>query len=111
MEHIIPSSAGGSDSLDNLAYSCNGCNAHKYIKTTAQDPVSETFVQLFNPRTQGWKEHFSWDETSTVILGNTPSGRATIEALNMNREPLIVLRKAMVLLGIHPPGDQADSGG
>lgn len=103
VEHIIPTFKGGTDDVENLAFSCHGCNGHKLIKTTAPDPVSEQTVSLFNPRTQTWNEHFCWDETSTVILGQTPTGRATVEALKLNRLPLVNLRKAMVMLGIHPP--------
>lgn len=103
VEHIIPAFNEGTNDVENLAYSCNGCNGHKFTKIFAFDPVSEQTVALFNPRTQVWNEHFRWDETSTIILGHTPTGRATIEALKMNRGPLVNLRKAMVLLGIHPP--------
>lgn len=105
IEHIIPSISGGTDDLENLAFSCSGCNCHKFIKTEAIDPVSEQFVPLFNPRKQQWQEHFLWNESATEIIGSTPSGRATIGALQMNRLPLINLRKGMVLLGQHPPNN------
>lgn len=103
VEHIVPGSQGGSDDDANLAYSCNGCNGHKFTKTAALDFVTEQVVLLFNPRTQIWNEHFRWDETATKILGQTPTGRATVDALKMNRNQLLNLRRAMVLLGIHPP--------
>lgn len=103
IEHIIPPILGGTDKPENLAYACSGCNAYKFIKIAATDPVSEESVPLFNPRTQFWREHFCWDDTATLVLGLTPTGRATIEALKMNRSPLINLRKAMVAVGIHPP--------
>jgi hypothetical protein len=103
VEHIIPSFLNGSDDLENLAYSCSGCNAFKFTKINVIDPVSEQLVPLFNPRVQPWNDHFTWDAAAIYIIGKTPIGRATIEALKMNRPPLINLRKAMVLLGIHPP--------
>ena len=105
VEHIIPSSAGGGDHPENLAYSCSGCNGHKFTKLTAIDLVSEKEASMFNPRWQEWNQHFLWDETSMVILGLTPTGRATIDALKMNRIQLVNLRKALVLLGVHPPKD------
>jgi hypothetical protein len=103
VEHIIPSFLDGTDDIENLAYSCGGCNGFKFTKINATDSVSEQLVSLFNPRLQSWNDHFAWDAASIYIIGKTPVGRATIDALKMNRLPLINLRKAMVLLGIHPP--------
>lgn len=102
-EHIISTAHNGTDELDNLAYACSGCNGYKFTKIEGYDTVSERFVSLFNPRTQLWNDHFFWNNTATLIVGKTPIGRATIDTLKMNRPPLINLRKAMVLLGIHPP--------
>lgn len=102
-EHIIPSVKGGSDDLENLALACQGCNSHKAVKTEALDPVSKQLVPLFHPRQQKWREHFNWDESYTQILGLTPTGRATVEALRLNRPELLRLRAALFLLGEHPP--------
>lgn len=30
IEHIVPLHKGGSSELENLAFSCQGCNGHKY---------------------------------------------------------------------------------
>jgi len=51
-EHIIPVSKNGVTRLDNLCYACGGCNGHKYTKTHAYDPVSQSEVPLYHPRTQ-----------------------------------------------------------
>lgn len=48
-------------------------------------------------------EHFNWNENYTVIEGQTPIGRATIEALKMNRDFLINQRIVFRAYGIHPP--------
>ncbi len=37
-DHIIPQSAGGENTLDNLAWACPRCNIHKHTKTHANDP-------------------------------------------------------------------------
>lgn len=58
VEHILPRFSGGETVAENLAFSCQGCNSHKARKTKAIDPVSESVVPLFNPRTQNWNEHF-----------------------------------------------------
>ncbi|NBB21325.1 hypothetical protein GVN20_18310 [Runella sp. CRIBMP] len=37
------------------------------------------------------------------IMGKTAIGRATIEVLELNRWPLINLRRALIAIGEHPP--------
>jgi hypothetical protein len=46
-------------------------------------------VPLFHPRQHSWDEHFAWNVEGIEIIGLTPTGRATVVALNMN-DPLIV---------------------
>ena len=103
VEHIIPLSRGGENTHDNGAFACGGCNGHKYAKTEAMDPLENVAVPLFNPRKQIWGEHFQWNSDYTLILGVTPTGRATVAALKMNRSSLINLRKALYAYGEHPP--------
>ena len=91
VDHIIPTSKGGQTTLDNLAFSC-GCNGHKSNHTHAQDPETGRRVPLFNPRRQRWTRHFAWSEDFTHIAGRTMTGRATTEALRLNRSELINLR-------------------
>ena len=104
-EHILPVSRGGATELDNLALSCSGCNGRKYDKVEALDPVTEQIVPLFHPRLQDWNEHFGWNEDYTRIVGKTPTRRAAIQTLGINREGVVNLRWGMFLLGIHPPID------
>ena len=103
IEHIIPRSKQGSDDLENLAYACIGCNLYKSDKIDALDILSQTTVSLFNPRIMQWDEHFIWDESLTGMLGKTAIGRATIEALKLNRLPIKNLRRALIAIGEHPP--------
>lgn len=103
IEHVIPLSRDGTDNIANLALACSGCNSRKYNKTKAHDLMSNRMVSLFNPRTQLWSEHFGWDRTYKQMIGLTDIGRATIHALQMNRQSVQNIRKAMLLLGIHPP--------
>ena len=93
LEHIIPRDQGSTDELDNLALACQGCNNHKYIKTRARDPVSKRLVPLFHPRRQTWAEHFAWHDDGIHLIGLTATGRATVEALQLNRERLLNLRR------------------
>ncbi len=102
-EHITPIASGGMTIAENLAFSCGGCNGHKYTKTEALDPVSGQLVPLFNPRLEKWSKHFEWDVSVTNILGLTPTGRATIRTLKMNRPELVNIRNITKLTGEHPP--------
>src|SRR5215470_13745316 len=102
LEHIIPRSQGGAMSLDNLALACQGCNNHKYNKVQSSDPVTNQPVELFHPRTQRWQDHFTWDARFGLIIGLTATGRATVEALQLNRPELINLRKLLYAAGEHP---------
>lgn len=104
VEHIVALSNRGSNDVGNLALSCPACNAHKYTKQAALDPLIRKVVPLFNPRTQVWEEHFVWDETRTQVLGLTPTGRATVKCLKMNRIESVNLRMVLVAFGKHPPG-------
>ncbi|MBM4086668.1 MAG: HNH endonuclease [Planctomycetes bacterium] len=105
VEHIIPKSRGGTTALDNLALACQGCNNHKYNKTEAQDPVSGESVALYHPRKQRWSDHFAWSDDYTLLIGLTPTGRATIEGLQLNREGIVRLRRVLYAMGEHPPAD------
>lgn len=103
VEHIVPRVSGGKASLDNLALACQGCNNHKYTRIEAVDTVSGEIAPLFNPRKHEWSEHFAWTEDFSLMVGLTPIGRATIEALNLNRTGVVNLRCVLQLVGEHPP--------
>lgn len=103
VEHINPRARGGTTTLDNLALSCSGCNGHKAKKTQAVDPETGQLVTLFHPRRQRWAEHFAWNDDFSQVLGSTPCGRASVASLQINRAPLVNLRRALYLAGVHPP--------
>jgi hypothetical protein len=105
IEHIVPKSQGGQTTLDNLALSCQSCNNHKYTKTEGLDPVSGNTVPLYHPRQQQWTEHFAWSDDCTLVIGLTPTGRATVETLHLNKPGLVNLRRILYAAGEHPPPD------
>jgi hypothetical protein len=105
VDHIIPRSKGGRTTVGNLALSC-GCNSYKGDRTHARDPRTGRTVPLFNPRRQRWARHFAWGKGSLMILGRTAQGRATIDALHLNRPELLNLRRILHLLGEHPPKEE-----
>lgn len=103
IDHIIPISKDGLTTFENLALSCSNCNKCKHDKLVTKDPQSNLLVDIFNPRLQKWTDHFVWNEDTTIIIGLTPTGRATIFTLKMNKPEAINLRKALVHYGVHPP--------
>lgn len=103
VEHIQPRQAGGKTITDNLAWACFGCNGRKHIKTSHTDPETQQEVALFHPRRQRWSEHFSWNDDFTQMIGKTPCGRATIEALQLNRGGVVNLRRLLTSAKLHPP--------
>lgn len=105
IEHIVPRNRGGEASLDNLALACQGCNNHKYDKITGRDPASGQAVPLYHPRRDHWRDHFVWSVEFLSIVGLTPIGRATVEALQLNRSGVVNLRRILYSLGEHPPAD------
>lgn len=103
VEHIIPLSRGGTSDETNLWLACAWCNSYKGDRTHALYPVTGEEVPLFNPRTQHWSDHFQWSEDGIRIIGLTPTGRATVLALQLNNEFTLPARRHWVLAGWHPP--------
>lgn len=101
IDHVVPRAAGGPTAADNLALACVSCSLRKWAKQTAANPDTGEEVPLFNPRTQTWNEHFRWDGGRVVPL--TPTGRATVTALAMNRPLIVAIRQEETIRGRHPP--------
>ena len=103
VEHLVPRARGGSDEEDNLWLSCSLCNRCKGPQTSATDPVTGEAAPLFNPRHNSWSAHFRGSADGVRIEGLTPVGRATVEALKLNNELAVEVRRNWVLAGWHPP--------
>jgi hypothetical protein len=104
IEHIIPVSKQGCSDESNLWLSCPLGNRYKRDRITAIDPVTSDAVQLFNPRTQVWSDHFQWTEDGLRITGKTPMGRATVRTLHLDNDPdAIEVRSYWVAAGWHSP--------
>lgn len=103
IEHVLPRSAGGETVFGNLCLACPTCNRYKADRTGAIDPDTQVDVPLFSPHLDAWADHFAWNDDAIEITGLTPTGRATIAALRMNRPQLIRVRRMWVAMGDHPP--------
>ena len=99
IDHIIPTSLGGDDSLENLALACFHCNRNKSDKQFVGN------IPIFDPRKMSWNEHFIWSKDTLRILPKTKIGESTIRLLQFNRERLLVIRNDDVKINRHPPKD------
>ncbi len=90
IDHIVPRLKGGLTTLDNLALACVSCSLRKEARRSALDPITGRRVPLFHPRKQQWARHFGWD--GVRVVGMTPTGRATVLALELNRLRIQIIR-------------------
>lgn len=102
-DHIIALKHGGSTTAENLALACLDCNRYKGSDLSAIDPATGLVVQLYNPRTQIWRQHFHFD--GVIIRGLTPCGRATALLLQLNHSLRVMQRRALLDAGRYPPDD------
>jgi hypothetical protein len=103
VDHIIPQSRRGTSELDNLCLCCFWCNDYKQARTEGHDPRTGRPAPLFNPRRDAWDDHFRWSPTFTRIIGRTATGRATVQALRLNRPNLVRARRFWAKHDLHPP--------
>jgi hypothetical protein len=100
IDHITPLASGGQTAADNLALACVSCSLRKGARETALDPNTGDEVPLYHPRRDLWSEHFAWE--GVHLLGLTATGRATINALDLNRRMILAIRKEEAAIGRHP---------
>ena len=100
IDHVTPVAAGGQTVADNLALACVSCSLRKGARQFAVDPQTNATVALFNPRRDVWAEHFAWNGARLSAL--TPTGRATIDALALNRPLILSIRAEETFFGRHP---------
>ncbi|HLY29914.1 MAG TPA: HNH endonuclease signature motif containing protein [Ktedonobacterales bacterium] len=105
IEHIIPEALGGATVRENLWLACSRCNDFKGDRTEAIDPITRQSSPLFNPRTQRWLDHFRWSGDGAYIEGLTPTGRATVDMLQLNNDFILVARRFWIEAGRWPPPD------
>ena len=97
IEHIVARQHGGVTEEWNLALACDRCNLHKGPNLSAIDPDTGQVVGLFHPRQQAWPEHFHLK--GPLIIGLTPTGRATVALLQMNVARRVQLRSQLQASG------------
>lgn len=95
-DHIVPVQHGGGSDEDNLALSCPRCNRYKGPNVGSFDPVSGALVAFFNPRTDSWEDHFTWEDA--VIRPLTAKARVTARILRFNDEDRVAERQRLMEL-------------
>ena len=100
IDHVIADKHGGPTTLENLALACVLCNIRKGSDLSSIDPESVEVTTLFNPRIQGWTEHFRVDDVQ--IIGSTPEGRATVRLLQLNSFQRLAERRELKKAGRFP---------
>ena len=101
IDHVMPRNSGGKTTLSNLALACVSCSLRKGARLSAIDPQTGRENPLFNPRKDIWRLHFRWSGVRAV--GISPVGRATLDALKMNRVVAQAIRQEEATRGRHPP--------
>jgi hypothetical protein len=94
IDHVVPIAAMGTSGFSNLALVCFACNRRKWDRRAGTDPETAISHRLFDPRADPWNEHFAWAVHGLEIVGTSSIGRATVEALDLNRERLKQIRAA-----------------
>ena len=101
IDHVIPVVAGGETTAENLALACVSCSLRKGARQQLEDSETGEVVYIFNPRQQRWNAHFAWN--GVEVIGLTAIGRATVQALDLNRLTMLAIRAEEELRGRHPP--------
>ena len=74
-------------------------HGHVFPATFARDRILPVLIRtgeltsLFNPRTDGWHDHFAWD--GVLLRGKSAIGRATVAVLDINHVDSLTVRKAL----------------
>ena len=92
IDHFQPRSAGGGNDLDNLVYCCPTCNRLKGDFWPTGD-LSTTLHRLLHPKRDDVTRHLREDANGRLVA-LTETGAFHIERLQLNRPPLVALRRA-----------------
>ena len=100
IDHIIAAHHLGRTQANNTCLACLRAIVTKG-QTLPELTLTKKIVPLFHPRRHKWSRHFRWD--GAVLVGRTPTGRATIIALKINPDHRIDLRQGLIDEGVFPP--------
>jgi hypothetical protein len=102
IDHVLAKKHRGLTLASNLCLACFACNNHKGPNIAGVDPASKKVVPLFHPRRHKWHRHFRWN--GAILVGMSPTGRATVAVLEMNLPARIAFRQWLIDEGVFPIG-------
>ncbi len=97
VDHVLSAKHGGLTISENLAWACFHCNRHKGTDLGSVSARTGTLTRFFNPRTDGWREHFQWNEERIEAL--TAIGEVTARLLEFNYPERVAFRKLLAEAG------------
>ena len=97
VEHIVATVHRPNNRPTNLAWACPRCNLHKGPNLSTVDIETGQLVELFNPRTMQWSDHF--ELRNGVIVGITSCGEGTARLLDMNNPQRLQHRRLLIKQG------------
>lgn len=100
VDHIIAEKHKGRTRAQNLAWACFDCDRFKGSDIASVDPMTGELVQLFNPRTQKWDDHFA--VVGGRIVPRTAVGRVTAQLLKLNLPLRVEVREILAKTGRYP---------
>lgn len=101
IEHIIGRQHGGSDKIENLAYSCSYCNWKKGPNISTVLTEEGPIIPLFNPRKDIWVGHFL-ATLDGLIKAKNEIGEGTLRLLDFNSVERVMERQELIALGFYP---------
>ncbi len=101
IDHIVARKHRGAEVAANLALACFLCNSYKGPNIAGIDSASLSIVPLFHPRRHKWARHFRWE--GPILVGRTPTGRATVAVLEINQPYRVAARQELIEEGVFPP--------
>jgi len=90
IDHFRPRSMGGGSELDNLVYCCSACNRRKGDFWPGAELA--TAQRLLHPHRDNLAEHL-YEQLDGRMSALTDTGAFHIERLQLNRSPLVTLRR------------------
>ena len=103
VDHVISLKHGGATEFENLAYACLRCNRHKGSDVGSIHWPTGQFVRFFNPRLDGWPDHFQLRGAEIVPL--TEIGGVTARIFGFNDPKRLEERAALVKAGLYPSAE------
>jgi len=100
VDQVISVRHGGLTVAENLAWACFHCNRHKGTDLGSISAPTGMLTRFYNPRSHGWKEHFSWNEARIEPL--TDIGEVTERLLDFKHSERTAFRKLLAEAGRYP---------